>query len=156
MKRGVLPARWAAAMLLLSGAANAAAPAEDAMRARTNFIHYCSGCHLADGSGAPSKGIPSMRDTLGQFLKVTGGREFIVQVPGVMNSPLNDRDIAGLMNWLVPYASPATVPPDVAPYTAAEITRLRKSRPINVFATRQHLVAEMRNAGITIEAEPHR
>src|ERR1019366_4708049 len=116
MKCHPLPSRLATAMLaLLWGAGSAAAPAEEAARARTNFIHHCTGCHLADGSGAPSKGIPSMRNTLSQFLKVTGGREFIVQVPGVMNSSLNDHDIAGLMNWLLPYVSPGVVPPDMPP-----------------------------------------
>lgn len=154
MKCHPLSSRLATAMLaLLWGAGSAAAPAEEAARARTNFIHHCTGCHLADGSGAPSKGIPSMRNTLSQFLKVTGGREFIVQVPGVMNSSLNDRDIAGLMNWLLPYVSPGIVPPDMPPYTTEEIARLRKSRPVDVFATRLQLVAEMRKAGITIDAQ---
>ena len=123
----------------------------DDARARISFIHHCSGCHLADGSGAPDKGIPSMRDALGRFLQVRGGREFIAQVPGVMNAPLGDRDVADLMNWLLPYVARSTIPSDTEPYTADEIARLRKSRPLDVLATRRELVATLRNAGVAIE-----
>lgn len=126
-------------------------PAAPASRAQTQYVHHCSGCHLADGSGAPGKGIPSMRGLLGQFLKVPGGREFIVQVPGVMNSPLGDGDIAGLMNWLLPYVAAATLPRDTPPYTADEIAALRRSRPADVPATRQRLVAAMQAAGLAVE-----
>ena len=136
---------WALTALLCG---SAAAQGAAAARARTNFIHHCTGCHLIDGSGSPAKGIPSMRGLLGQFLQVPGGREFIVQVPGVMNSPLADRDIAELMNWLLPYVAHATTPPGTAPYTAAEIARLRTSRPLDVAAARQRLMAQMRSAGI--------
>ncbi len=126
--------------------------AED-LRARTNYIHHCLGCHLADGSGAPAKGIPSMRGTLGQFLKVPGGREYIAQVPGVMNSPLNDRDIAALMNWLLPFVAPDTTPAGTAPYTADEIARLRKTRPADVMATRYALVEQMRAQGLAVRED---
>lgn len=149
--------RWQAVLAglaLVCSTGAGAEPAAPASRAQTQYVHHCTGCHLADGSGAPSKGIPSMRGLLGQFLKVPGGREFIVQVPGVMNSPLNDADIAGLMNWLLPYVAGDTVPTDAAPYTAEEIARLRRSRPVDVLATRQRLVAAMQAAGLVLEPPP--
>jgi hypothetical protein len=89
-----------------------------------------------------------MRGVLGQFLKVPGGREFIVQVPGVMNSPLSDRDIANLMNWLLPALAADTLPTPASPYTADEIARLRQSRPADVMAVRASLMDRMREAGI--------
>ncbi len=137
----------ATALAAAVGAVTAATPAQQ--RARTNYIHHCSGCHLVDGSGAPSKGIPSMHDTLSRFLQVSGGREYIVQVPGVMNSPLGDRDIAELMNWLLPKVSPGGLPPGLQPYSAAEIGALRKTRPVDFAATREKLIEEARQAGIT-------
>jgi len=146
------------ALALACGLARAgdgqADPASD--RARQHFIRYCSGCHLSDGSGSPSKGIPTMHGTLGRMLQVPGGREFMVQVPGVMNSPLKDREIADLLTWLVPYASGETMPGGTAPYTEAEVTRLRQSRPLDVAAVRKGIVERGRAAGIEIDATPVR
>lgn len=107
---------------------------------RLQYLQHCMGCHLEDGSGAPERGVPSMRGQLGLFLSVPGGREFIVQVPGVMNSGLSDADIARLMNWLLPRLSAETLPAGTAPYTEAEIARLRTTRPLDVPAARQALV----------------
>lgn len=114
-----------------------------AAQARLQYMQHCMGCHLPDGSGAPDKGIPSMHNMLGRFLQVPGGRAFIVQVPGVMNSALNDADIAQLMNWLLPQVSAATLPTNTAPYTAEEIRQLRQTRPTDVPATRAALVAQL-------------
>ena len=138
------------AALLLSGAllaAGGAAAAGDEARARLQYLQHCSGCHLVDGSGSPTKGIPSMRGMLGRFLQVPGGREFIVQVPGVMNSALRDAEIANLMNWLVPAVSAETVPAGFQPYTAQEIARLRQSRPADIMGFRARLVREMKDPG---------
>lgn len=120
-------------------------------RAQLNYLHHCVGCHGIDGAGAPAKGVPSMRGTLGRFLQVPGGREFIVQVPGVMNTPLSDRDVAELMNWLLPRVSESTLPAGLRPYDGEEIARLRGSRPSDVGARRQQLVDSGRAAGIAIE-----
>jgi cytochrome c553 len=109
-------------------------------RPRLQYLQFCSGCHLPDGSGSPAFGVPSMRGLLGQFLQVPGGREFIVQVPGVMNSALSDADIANLMNWLVPEVSAPTMPARFKPYTTQEIARLRKTRPADVPAARAPLI----------------
>jgi cytochrome c553 len=112
-------------------------------RPRLQYVQFCSGCHLPDGSGSPAFGVPSMRGLLGQFLQVPGGREFIVQVPGVMNSALPDADIANLMNWLVPAVSAKTLPAKFPPYTAQEIGRLRTSRPADVPAVRAALIRQI-------------
>lgn len=143
----------AAALLLpvLSLLAGGAGAAEPGARAQLNYLHHCVGCHGMDGGGAPSKGVPSMRGTLGRFLQVPGGREFIVQVPGVMSSPLDDKAIAELMNWLLPRVSRDTLPDGLRAYDAAEIARLRGTRPVDVGAVRQRLVDEARAAGIAVD-----
>ena len=123
-------------------AARGACAGDDA-RAQLQYLQHCSGCHLVDGSGSPGKGIPSMRGTLGRFLQVPGGREFIVQVPGVMHSPLRDGEIANLMNWLVPAVSADSVPAGFQPYSTEEIARLRASRPADIMAVRADLVQKM-------------
>jgi len=137
---GTQPRRWLLIGALI-WACSAHAGSED--RPRLQFLQHCSGCHLPDGSGSPSHGIPSMRGMLGQFLQVPGGRQFIVQVPGVMNSALADADIAALMNWLVPAVSASTLPAGFQPYTAQEIAQLRTSRPADVMAVRRTLVGKI-------------
>jgi mono/diheme cytochrome c family protein len=130
-------------LIVALACAGSAHASEGETRARLQYLQHCSGCHLPDGSGAPTKGIPSMRGLLGQFLQVPGGRAFIVQVPGVMNSALSDADIANLMNWLLPAVSAPTLPAELAPYTAQEIGRLRASRPADILALRQTLTRQM-------------
>lgn len=134
--------RWAA--LLLACAVHAVpvhAQEVNAHRARLHYLQHCVGCHLQDGSGAPDKGIPSMRGLLADFARLSGGRDYIVQVPGVMNSPLNDRDIAELMNWLVPEMGGAGGLS--SPYNAAEISHLRRTRPADIPRMRAELMARM-------------
>ncbi|MDR2837179.1 MAG: cytochrome c [Azonexus sp.] len=118
-------------------AAAASAESGDA-RAYRNYVLHCAGCHQLDGSGAPEEGVPVMRGVLGAFQEVPGGREYLVQVPGVMNSGLSDHQVAELMNWLIPQMAgrePA--------YTAAEIARLRASRPVDIALARLQLIEKM-------------
>lgn len=103
------------------------------------YIHHCIGCHALDGSGAPEVGVPSMNGMLGKFLQIPGGREYIVQVPGVMNSPLNDAEVARLMNWLVVAMGPKPNR-DFPPYSSSEIQSLRQTIPENIGAVRAKLV----------------
>ena len=73
------------------------------------------------------QGVPSMRGLAGRLLTLPGGREYLVQVPGVMNSGLSDADTARLMNWLLPQVSAETLPPGTLPYDAEVIGAVRES-----------------------------
>lgn len=128
-------------MAVCGVAAAAAAWPGEAARARLLYIQYCSGCHLPDGSGSPATGIPSLRAPMDALLAVPGGREFLAQVPGVMNSGLNDADVARVMNWLLVAFADGVPRPRVQPYAAAEIARLRATRPQEIMAVRAALVA---------------
>ena len=130
--------RLAAVALYLVGMQFALAQ-PDADKGRLQYVHHCTGCHQLDGSGVPASGVPSMRGALGRFLQVPGGRQFIVQVPGVMNTVLSDEQIADMMNWLLAHVTPQTVPAGTPPYTALEIASLRANRPVDVAATREAL-----------------
>lgn len=146
--------RLAAAALCLAGVQLAAAQ-PDAERGRLHYVHHCTGCHKLDGSGLPASGVPSMRGALGRFLRVPGGREFIVQVPGVMNTVLDDTQIADMMNWLLLHITPETVPAGTPPYTAQEVARLRSNRPLDVMGARQALAREYRaRYGTDLDAPP--
>lgn len=148
-------AAFAAAMLAVSGtgaawaAGDAYKPEPNGQTPHMNYLHYCAGCHLADGTGKPSNGIPNMRGVLGEFLRVDGGREFIIKVPGVSHTPLADSDIAALMNWLLDGIAAPSKPPNTRPYTAEEVTRLRSQRMVDIPGTRKDIVERLERAGYT-------
>ena len=50
--------------------------------AQVDYMLNCQGCHLPDGSGFPARQVPDLRNRMGSFLSVPGGREYLVQVPG--------------------------------------------------------------------------
>ncbi len=125
--------------LLLLVAVNATTQDIDHARARSNYMLNCQGCHLADGSGLPDS-VPGMKDFVGKFLTVEGGREFLVQIPGSANSPLNDAALAELLNWILTTMSNEELPEDFKPYTAAEVTAVRYQKMLGVAEVRAALV----------------
>ncbi len=96
---------------------------------------------MPSGEGMTGK-VPPMRGQLANFLLVPAGREFLIRVPGVANSTLNDNDLAALMNWLVPTMGPA-LPQGFKPYTALEVGTLRRMRLQDVRAARNALIEKM-------------
>ena len=92
---------------------------------RQNYILNCQGCHLPDASGSPGL-VPRISNFVGNFLHVEGGREFIVQVPGSANAPINDQELTDVLNWMLHEFSKAQIPENFAPYTAEEVGRLRR------------------------------
>ena len=139
-------------LLALACEAGAVPPTGNPARARLNYLHHCVGCHHIDGSGAPERGIPSMRGVMGHFLRVPEGRGYLVQVPGVMNTPLKDADIAELMNWMLGGIAGASRPDGTLPYTAEEVARLRLSRPVDIPGMRHRLVEALRASDIDVDA----
>lgn len=93
-------------------------------RAKQNWMLSCQGCHRADATGTPQT-TPTMAGFVAKFLHVPGGREYLVQVPGVATAALSDADLAEVVNWSLVRFDAANVPADFRPYTPAEIGRLR-------------------------------
>jgi hypothetical protein len=114
-----------AAFLLYWGSVDAAR----SYQPRVNYQLRCMGCHLADGSGQPGR-VPSIRRSLLLFSVSPEGRDYIIRVPGVAQSPLSDEDTAGLLNWMARNLSDLAVPGGFADYSAVEIHRLR-DRPLS-------------------------
>lgn len=92
--------------------------------ARSLYVLYCAGCHGMDASGTALGGVPDMR-SVGHFLKVSGGREFLLKVPGVMGSGLDDAQVAAVTNWVLTNLAAGSVPAEHRPYEAVEVTRAR-------------------------------
>lgn len=130
-----------AALLLATAAAVPAQPPE------IDYLQFCLGCHREDGSGSARNGVPDMRGVIGRFAHVPSGRAFLIQVAGVAQAPLDDAALAALMNWLLPRMDAAGLPADFAPYTAAEVARLRAERPGDLGALRAQALADLAAAG---------
>lgn len=125
MKKIAMGLAWLAASATAIAAQSVGSP-------RLNYVLHCAGCHGIDGSGDKQGGIPSLRGTIGHFLKVDGGREYLVQVPGASQSPLSDAETAELMNWMLKAFSAAEMPAGASDYSATEIRRLRRNQPADV------------------------
>jgi hypothetical protein len=130
--------RLASLIALLSMCVGSVGQAHDV---ETNYRLYCMGCHVADGSGLEGK-VPSIRGTLVPLAQHPEGRQFLVQVPGVAQSPLSNADVAALLNWMIANlaARPASRP--IAAFTPYEVARYRAKRLVAVRATRETVLAE--------------
>lgn len=117
---------------VVAGTAALATPLND-------YMLKCMGCHGPDGAAVVGK-VPPLKNHVARFLSVEGGRAFLVQVPGSRQSPLNDKAVADLLNWLVVHFDGAHVPTDFVPYTEDEVKTLRAHSIGNVVETRAELM----------------
>jgi len=106
-----------AATLLLSASAVAQAPLE-------LYLLHCAGCHRPHGLGA-GPDVPSLHDSLGRLVQVSGGRAYLVQVPGVAQSPATDAELRDILNWVLHRFNGGTLPPDFSEFTLAEVRDAR-------------------------------
>lgn len=118
--------------------------------ARAHYVLHCAGCHGVDGAGAPEKYVPDLRH-LGSFLRVDGGRSFVIQVPGVMGSGLGDRQVAEVMNWLLDTLARGSVPAGTAAFDEAEVARARARPLVDVAAARARLVQQAQARGVALQ-----
>ncbi len=103
-----------------AGLAFCAAVAASAAPPREDYLLHCSGCHRQDGAGVP--GVVPPLSGLAPFLATPEGRAYLVRVPGVAQSSLDDDRLAALLNWVMREMS--GVEPDPG-YAAREIGALR-------------------------------
>jgi hypothetical protein len=104
-----------------------------------NYQLRCMGCHLADGSGESGR-VPSIRRTLVLFSSSSEGRDYVIRVPGVAQSPLSDADTATLLNWMARSLSDVKLPPSFADYSAAEVHSARDRPLVRVRGIRARLL----------------
>jgi hypothetical protein len=111
---------------------------------RVNYQLQCMGCHLADGTGESDR-VPSMRKTLVPFSMFSEGREYVLRVPGVAQSPLNDADVAAVLNWIARNLSDAPLPAGFRDYSADEVRAMRGRPLAQVRDLRQKLLERIGN-----------
>lgn len=125
-----------AAVLLTAAAASFA----DDHRAKINYMLYCQGCHLPSAEGLADK-VPRMSGFVGYFTHSEAGRRFLIQVPGSATAPVNDEQLAELMNWILKTYSGDELVDDFEPYTTAEVAELRQSPDTDPAARRLEILA---------------
>ncbi len=125
-----------AAAILMLAAATASAEPPDKL-----YMLNCWGCHRPQGEGIPGT-APPLRDAA-DFLRVPGGRQYLIEVPGVAQSALDDGQVAAVMNWIIESFSANRLPHDFRPYTRDEISKTRATRLMDIKDARAKLVSEM-------------
>ena len=132
-------------------AATADAQDKTAARARIDFLLHCSGCHGQDGRGNPEKGVPNFVGQIGHFQRLPEGREFVMQVPGLLSAGLPDDRAAAVTSWMIRQFAGTSLPPDFAPYTAGEAKRAREARPADVMGKRKAIYQQLIERGYVIQ-----
>ncbi|WP_454673515.1 c-type cytochrome [Achromobacter pestifer] len=149
----------AAAMLLCAMRATAAdgtppAAAADAERlrqaVRADYVLQCAGCHRVDGRGSSPHGIPDFRQSVGAFVHLPAGREYLIRVPGAAHSQLSNAELAAVLNWVLGEFSAAQLPKDFKPYTEREVAVARPNRYDDVVPVRHDLAERLSSMGFTL------
>jgi hypothetical protein len=148
VSRGLLLVLWLA---LLTTAAAAdyqpGAPLETLTGARADFALRCRGCHGFAGEGTTGH-VPRLDGFVGLFTQVPGGRDYLMRVPGVARTRLDDARLAAVLNWMLATYGGAQVAPGFAPYTAEEVSLARRRVLLDRRSIRAELLAAMRDRGL--------
>jgi hypothetical protein len=133
--------RLALAALLSSVTAGQAEPPLPLLTTpQSDYVEHCSGCHGMQGNSAPAP-IPVLRDRVGYFMCTREGRDYLIRLPNVAYSAIDDnQELADMMNFVVFGLGGASAPRTAKPFTAAEVARLRR----DALATQSLIVARMK------------
>lgn len=132
----------AIACLAFTAGVNAAEQACYGPRAQTDFLMECAACHRPDGTGSVGT-IPSLHEYLGTFSRDPKARAFASSVSGAANSPLNDAELADVLNWIICTMDAEQIQAGFQPYTAQEVARYRKAPLVDAMKTRSQLLDQL-------------
>jgi len=156
-----------AAAAWVFGAAGAwAAPSPTAGAAI--FSERCAVCHTPTGQGQPGL-YPPIADTLGHFMAVDSGRQYLadVMVFGLGGAisvggatyvgqmlvvpPLTDQEAADVLSYVLTTLNAASLPANAKPLEAADIAARRAvgKAPTAVAKSRQAVVRQLTELGLS-------
>lgn len=138
--------RTLSAYALLAIGCSVAAFAESAAQL---YTMNCWGCHSPHAEGIPGS-VPRLAHSMGYFLYLPEGRTYLVRVPGVANSPLNDQQIADVLNWMLQTFSKDELPKDFTPYSVDDIRAHRAHPILNVKDARRELAKQLAAMGYMV------
>jgi mono/diheme cytochrome c family protein len=118
-----------------------------------DYILYCMGCHGAQAQGVPGK-VPPLAGSVALFMRTPEGRNYVLRVPGAANSALGDAELAAVLNWLAERFPPTgAAAPESTPFTAAEVSELRRTPLADVKERRREVVRSLAASGPAPPAE---
>lgn len=138
------------ASLIVSMATAGFGPAAASESGQILYRLHCSGCHGLQGNAATVGRIPALAGNVGTFMKSEESRTFLTQAPGIMNSGLDDKDVATLMNWLVPALAKELLTEPFKPYSVDEIAHSRANRPPDFFVARRKVAENLQKQGYAL------
>ncbi|WP_315919341.1 c-type cytochrome [Vibrio fluvialis] len=148
--KATLYRRWVRSVLITFALCNGAAYAAS-NTPQQNYILKCSGCHNMDGSGSVPGGIPPLPGYLGAFMDDEQGRVYLMNVPGVVASGLNNHELAVLMNYLNDKWGDKA---NAKPYSPEEIAQIRSAPLEDVVKYRREIVKRFNEQGIATGSYP--
>jgi cytochrome c553 len=122
--------------------------------AHTNYILRCAGCHGFEGGGTPEGGIPDFPNSVGYIAGTELGRTYMMHVPGVVGSSLNNAEIAEVMNYVLDVWGETDSGEAPVYFTEEEVTQRRAEPVPDVVAYRRLAVDELTAMGITVADYP--
>lgn len=123
------------------------APLEQLTGPRIDFALRCRGCHGFAGEGTPGH-VPRLDGFVGMFTWVPGGRDYLMRVPGVARSRLDDARLAAVLNWMLATYGAGQIDPGFIPYSTAEVSSARRRILLDRRSIREELLAAMRGRGL--------
>jgi cytochrome c553 len=121
---------------------------------KNNFILKCVGCHGPDGTGSEKGGIPDFNGFVGAFSYLPEGRLYLMHVPGVVGSGLNDQEIADVMNYLMHEWGGESMDSGYQPFTEHEVQTLRAKPLKDVVDYRRTVVEKLTADGRAVAPYP--
>ena len=118
------------------------------------YLLHCSGCHGADGMGEQRADVPPLPPLVGNLLRDSQGRLYIVNVGGVVTSNLGYADTAAVLNWLLQAFGSTTLPPNIKEFDADEVAALRAQRRADSVGLRRAIATRLKAKGIKLAAYP--
>lgn len=135
------------ATLLTSAGSEAAEP-------NYNYALRCTGCHTAEGVSPELGRIPPLKGVVGHLVRTQEARLYFANVPGIVNSGLNNDETAALLNWVVKTYGGKSVPESWKPFDGAEIKALRSAAPADIMAYRKEVQDRLKADGYNIGTYP--
>ncbi len=115
--------------------------------AALDYALKCKGCHGLWGQGTPGH-VPRLDGFVGLFTHLPDGRDYLMRVPGVARSVLDDARLTAVLNWVLDTYGATTRAPDFPPFTVEEVAAARLRPLEDRKARRDRMLAELRGRGL--------
>jgi hypothetical protein len=127
-------------------------PLESHAGARLDYALKCKGCHGLWGQGTPGH-VPRLDGFVGLFTHLPEGRDYLMRVPGVARSVLDDVRLTAVLNWVLETYGREQVAPGFRPFTVEEVAEARRRPLEDRKGLRDRMLAELRARGLLAPGE---